>query len=47
MALLMFPAMTKIPDFGVGSSHVGYFGGFLYAPRPLEAANVLMAPLHG
>ena len=29
MALLVFPAMTKILDFGVGSSHVGYFAGFL------------------
>jgi hypothetical protein len=29
MALLVFSAMTKILDFGVGSSHVGYFGGFL------------------
>jgi hypothetical protein len=46
MALLVFSAMTKILDFGVGFSHVGYFGGSLRS-EAAEAANVLMAPVHG
>jgi hypothetical protein len=45
MALLGFSAMTKILDFGVGSSHVGCLSGSLWSDAA-GAANILMAPVH-